>query len=221
MLADSPLSINLSHVLEGNSSGLGVVREEDESGGGLGYGSASLLPPAPQEEQMSLAAELGVESPPDTPLQEKKVERNVQIKGGALPGKGRVFFPEPKKSTSVAPSTVAKGKAKAEAPPFNTGARGRMVLEKENSDNSKSTKATKTGKISPPGPIKASTGPVESSKKAADAKPNPSTSSKAAFGAGRGRVSKAPPILAGRGGGPRRVLVDSADAPPIGKGWRG
>lgn len=216
MLADSPASISLSHVVEGDSSGHGVVREEDESDGGLGYGSASLLPPAPQEEQMSLAAELGVESPPDTPLQEKKVERNVQIKGGALPGKGRVFFPEPKKSTSIAPSTVAKGKAKAEAPPINASTRGRTVLEKENSDNSKSTKATVTGKVSPP--IKASTGPVESSKKAADAKRNASTS---ALSAGRGRVSKAPPIPAGRGGGPRRVLVDSADAPPIGKGWRG
>jgi hypothetical protein len=217
MLADSPTSINLSHVVEGDSSGLGVVREEDESGGGLGYGSASLLPPVPQEEQMSLAAELGVESPPDTPLQEKKVERNVQIKGGALPGKGRVFFPEPKKSTSIAPSTVAKGKAKAEVPKSNAGTRGRTVLEKEkeNSDNSKSTKATVTGKVSPP------TGPVESRKKAADAKPNASTSNKLAFGAGRGRVSKAPPIPAGRGGGPRRVLVDSVDAPPIGKGWRG
>ncbi|CAA7265145.1 unnamed protein product [Cyclocybe aegerita] len=214
MLADSPVTPPngfLSNTSLSPSSGpLEAVAEEPEDGG--------LGPIPPQlQRQMSLAEELGVpESPPDTPLQEKKVEANV---AAPLP-RGRVFFPEAQVKKPL--TTVEKGKAKAEP---TARARTSAVGEKENNQSLKPAKAPsgRSGKVSPVPPLSNATGAAKKVSPAGANKPAPKSVLKAppASSTAGGSRAKVPPKPSMNGGGPRRVLINSADAPPIGKGWKG
>ncbi|KAJ3506379.1 hypothetical protein NLJ89_g6903 [Agrocybe chaxingu] len=215
MLADSPVTPPngfLSNISLSPSCGpLEAVAEEPEDGG---------LGPMPQQEQrqMSLAEELGVpESPPDTPLQEKKVETNV----AAPVPRRRAFFPE---AQMKKPLTAAKkGKEKAEPA---TRARTSAVGEKENNQSLKPAKAPSgpSGKVSPVFPLSNATGATKKVSPAGANKPAPKPVLKpppALSTTGGGSRAKVPPKPSMNGGGPRRVLINSVDAPPIGKGWKG
>ncbi|KAF4611199.1 hypothetical protein D9613_007132 [Agrocybe pediades] len=258
MLNDSPLSPDgmLNASTSPSSGPLGMVSEEsleydDRYGYGYSHGKNELFPSnsppeepqhhQPQEPQMSLAQELGIsESPPDTPLQEKKPLPNAQ------PQPPRVFFRE---SSAKKPYSAAeKGKGKAVEPVARSrtstaaaAAAGKAAAagEKENNDSkgkaktkttSSSSSSNKHGKVSP-GTAGASTA---SGTSGATAKAPPGgtgkTSIKAVVKAStqsstRQRMTTKPPVPPANSGGskgPRRVLVDSADAPPmIGKGWKG
>ncbi|KAF8159368.1 Afadin and alpha-actinin-binding-domain-containing protein [Crassisporium funariophilum] len=222
MLTDSPLSpprhgSAADDSLSPTSSSLEVVSEEVEDHD-LGY---AIFPSVPQPQpQMSLAAELGVESPPDTPLQEKKVEPNVIAPVPFAMGRGRVFHADPNAKKSIAVQDKGKGKAKAESAPR---ARTSAVGEKENSSKQR-TAVGKAGKISPSmGNVgaaattrKASTNPVV--KPAVKANPAPSS---AAGLTSRTKTLTKPPVSSGNSNGPRRVLINSVDAPPIAKGRKG
>ncbi|KAG6902559.1 hypothetical protein C0995_014948 [Termitomyces sp. Mi166 len=189
-LSNSPDSSGASGSGSEDISSLDPVIEEDERIPGFEE------PVAPV--QMSLAAELGIpESPSDSPLQEKKLERNTVAKG-------RVFKPDPKQFTAQ-----QKGKTKATRVPHVAVGRGKTSagLEKENTTKAENKVSTAPPRISPPGTM--------GEKKVV--KPPPkngaSTSSRSRL------MAKLPPPPAQ--GGPRRVLVNSDEAPPIGKGWRG
>ncbi|PPQ75446.1 hypothetical protein CVT26_016220 [Gymnopilus dilepis] len=215
MLNDSPLSpprnMALSDLEDSPPSGpLEPVMEEPDDGG--------LGPAPPEEPPMSLAAELGVsESPPDTPLQERRMKPNVT----AAAPRGRVFFPEPKK-----PPTVEKGKARAKPDPAPR-ARPSGTSEKENSNQRTKRAGTKSGKVSPVlvggggGTIARKISPTNTTSVAGG---QTKTSIKAVVKASTASASNRPRLSTKpsgpSGGGPRRVPIDSADAPPIGKGWK-
>lgn len=234
MLGDSPLTPSLNMANPGNSfsptpGALETVAEElaEDDLGGYKYGSRS--PDGQQEPQMSLAAELGVESPPDTPLQEKRVEPNVVapvpvvVAPANLFNRQRVFHhPDSvagKKTNTF--SAAEKGKAKAvDVAPVNRAPRTSGLGEKENS-NSKEKKKPLGLTVNAAGPARKvlPTGkPASSSKTAGKSAvaPTPSATSAKA----RAPIKPPAPSLPG-GGGPRRVLINSADAPPMGKGWKG
>jgi hypothetical protein len=227
MLGDSPLTPSLHMANPDNSFSptLGVletVAEElaEDDLGGYKYGH--------QEPQMSLAAELGVESPPDTPLQEKRVEPNVVapvpvvVAPANLFNRQRVFHhPDSvagKKTNTF--SAAEKGKAKAvDVAPATRAPRTSALGEKENSNSKEKKKPLGlTGNAAGPARKVPPTGkPINSSKTAKSTiAPTPSAASARA----RGPIKPPASSLPG-GGGPRRVLINSADAPPIGKGWKG
>ncbi|KAF8972768.1 Afadin and alpha-actinin-binding-domain-containing protein [Flammula alnicola] len=225
MLADSPVTptnlLGSDISLSPTSGPLESVAEEPDDGG-LGYITGALNDAVhlPQEPEMSLAAELGVESPPDTPLQEKKVEPNVAPPRPIF-GRGRVFHLEP--NSKKPRSSADKGKAKAEpAPRARTSALG----EKENS-NTKKAPSGKAGRVSPALPGGNAAAPRKVSptgnagKPAPKVLPNAAPASSLAVGTSRTKPPAKPPLPPIAGGGPRRVLINSADAPPIGKGWKG
>jgi len=224
MLSDSPLSPNGSpnESTSPSSGPLEVVTEESyeyDAGYGFGYGN-ELFPskPAeepqyqqPQEPEMSLAAELGIsESPPDTPLQEKKPLPNVVPEAAPPP---RVFYRE--SSARKKPFTAAeKGKAKASEPVSRP--RTSALGEKENSNTKariKGTSSNKPDKVS--GASAAPKPPIVTAKTSIKAVVKASTQSTS--GTSRQRLTTKPPIPPAASTGPRRVLVNSADAPPIGK----
>ncbi|KAF8997917.1 Afadin and alpha-actinin-binding-domain-containing protein [Cyathus striatus] len=193
MLADSPNSPPRAITL--SSGSLGVVTEEEDNDGGLGCGNKPLFPPASQP-QMSLAAELGVESPP---LQEKKVEPNV-VKARPVPiGKSKVFHPP---QAGKKPPT-SKGKVKTDAPSMSRS-RTLGLGEKENEARKKSGKNSSSvtmSKVTPPSGIATSGKSTKT-----DVKPVGTSTH-------RVKVSTKPPVP--KGGGPRRVPIDSAEAPPL------
>jgi hypothetical protein len=208
---NSPDGMGASDTSDLSSLLLPVV-EEDENALGFEevpvFIQATSIRPQPQ---MSLAAELGVESPPESPLQEKKLEPNLANRQVATIGvktaKGRVFHPGPKRLT-------AKEKGKGKATTGTTIGPARIktsaAVEKENSTTKFSegiSSTINTLKISPPA--------LETKKIAKPPlKPVVSMSSSRARS-----VAKLPPPT--KAGGPRRVLVDSVEAPAIGKGWKG
>ncbi|KAF8075153.1 Afadin and alpha-actinin-binding-domain-containing protein [Lyophyllum atratum] len=206
MLGNSPNSPELiGPGLEDISALLQPVMEEEEHI--PGFEEPSAVPadiPLPSSPPMSLAAELGVsESPPESPLQEKKLEPNVVKRPSVTTtAKGRVFHPDPARFT-------AKEKGKAKAAPVVNAPSGRVKtsasVEKENGGTKAEGKVfTAPSRISPP-----------EIKKAAKPPPKPA----AAISTSRARLTaKLPPP--GKGG-PRRVLIDSEEAPTAIKGWRG
>lgn len=170
-----------------------------------------------QEPQMSLAAELGVsESPPESPLQERKGEPNGLPPARPSFPQGRVFFPPEKEKgkgkTKVA-SSAAGGGPSARQPTSRTSA---VSSEKEN-NNAKPRERGATGPKS---------GTAEAGSTLRKVSPTGGTKTKTATKAAppasgvmpRTKPSSKPPVA---GTGPRRVLINSADAPPIGKGWKG
>lgn len=224
MLSDSPLSPPRNSAASDNSlsptSGpLAVVLEEDNDGG---LGSENEVTPPLPEPEISLAAELGVESPPDTPLHEKKVEPNIAVNSNNGFGLGRVFHPDPK---AKKPST-AEGKGKLKEGPVP---RARTSAEGEKENNSRSNQkilVRKSGKISPAmsGGNMATTRKIsptnEPRKPVAKFAAKP-TSTTASTTISRTRTLTKPSVPPSNGGGARRVLINSVDAPPIGKGRKG
>jgi hypothetical protein len=228
MLGDSPLTpslhmANLDNSFSPAPGALETVTEElaEDDLGGYKYGH--------QEPQMSLAAELGVESPPDTPLQEKRVEPNVVapvpvvVAPANLFNRQRVFHhPDSvagKKTNTF--SAAEKGKAKAvDVAPATRAPRTSALGEKENSNSKEKKKPLGlTGNATGPARKVPPTGkPINSSKTAGKSTIAPTPS--AASAKARGPIKPPASSLPG-GGGPRRVLINSADAPPIGKGWKG
>jgi hypothetical protein len=170
-----------------------------------------------RQQPTSLAAE---ESRPESPLQEKKLEPNVDARPVADVGvgkatvKGRVFHPEPKRLSSK-----DKGKAKATEPAVNANAQSRVrtlaAVEKENSGMKLNGKVfSAPGGVSRISPPDYGAGEI---KKAPAGKPPP----KPAVGTSTSRAKLSAKLPSQSKGGPRRVLVDSVEAPAIGKGWRG
>jgi len=225
MLADSPLTpanmlLAANTSLSPTTGPLETVSEDSFEEALLGVPSG-VNPPRPQtpEPQMSLAEELGVsESPPDTPLQEKKVEPNVVA--AAPPGRGgQVFFPEVvKKQPRTTGFTAAeKGKAKAEPPGLR--AKTSALGEKENSNSRQKVFSSKAALVSAaPGTVAKKVPPATVTvKSSAKTQVKPVASSSAP----RNKALSKHPAPTIAGGGPRRVPINSADAPTLGKGWKG
>lgn len=193
------------------SSLMQPVVEEDERPSGIGEPLTFPTVYVPPHQQMSLATELGIpESPPESPLQEKKLEPNVTSRlvgagTGVITTKGRVFHLDPKRFT-----TKEKGKRKAESAVPTTHARVRTsgAIEKENSDMKPEKVFSAPTKISPPGFGGEAKKPV---------KPAPRPITSVVTSRARLAAKLPPPSKTG----PRRVPIDSAEAPPVGKGWRG
>lgn len=162
--------------------------------------------PESVESGVRLEEVLPIPMPPeDTLLKEKKVEVNVNVKKVGETEKEKRF------------TTKEKGKAKADPPLPSAAVKGRMTgaVEKENQVKSK------TSRISP----LSSSGYVPAGlnsrvKTTVASKPAPAKVVKV--------VPKSSDVLAKVGtklapgkGGPRRVPIDSAEAAPVGPGWRG
>ncbi|KAF9530341.1 Afadin and alpha-actinin-binding-domain-containing protein [Crepidotus variabilis] len=197
MLTDSPPMIPEDTSLSPTS-----IPVEGNSGDSFERAVMGILPPSVMQlqEPMTLATELGVsESSSDTPMQEQKVERNVK--------NSRVFQPNPNIKPGQFTKTATNDKGKAKAEPVSR-AKVSGVKEKENSSKriiGGKASMTSTGpaarKMSPP-LVKLVAKTSNTTKlTAVTTKPKP--------------VAKPPSI-----GGPRRVQIDSADAPVIGKARR-
>ncbi|KAF5373288.1 hypothetical protein D9615_007377 [Tricholomella constricta] len=204
MLGNSPNSPNTIGAISEDISGLPQPVEDECVSGFEEPLTVHANPPQPTSALMSLAAELGVsESPPESPLQEKKLEPNVVVRPVVTTtAKGRVFHPDPERFT-------AKEKGKAKAQPVVNAPSGRVKtsagVEKENSGMKSQRVFTAPPRIS---------GTTSETRKVVKPPPKPIDSSSSS----RARlVAKLPPP--GKGG-PRRVLVNSEEA-PVGKGWRG
>ncbi|KDQ26523.1 hypothetical protein PLEOSDRAFT_159560 [Pleurotus ostreatus PC15] len=229
-LADSPGSPTSpgQAISSSDSSGqLGVVVEEDEED--------DLFPridPAPQP-QMSLAAELGIaesdEEEEKTRMGRESPLMDMQVDSHPPTKKKVALHPNPQRSR------VDKGKGVATV----TTTRRTVEKEKENKNTAESSKARlKDKKRAPAGPpgtdTERPTKVVKVTKstpgvsrpdivKKVAAKPSGSTSartnaadSKKASSSSR-TVSQVRPVAGGRSTGPRRVLIDSAEAPPMAK----
>jgi hypothetical protein len=209
---------------------------------GRGLSTEDLLPSP--EPAMTLAQELGItESPPETPLQEKKSVPNLvpNKSNGPTTGKGRVLFPDPNaKKPAAKPSAVAttgmsareKGKMRAaEASAARAGAKMaggarpvRAALgsgEKENSGNTAPLKVSSVFKAPPPpGAASATTkkGPSPMSSTAAPGSGKPARPPSASSKPIRPPSSRTS-MAGGKSttGGPRRVPIDSEEAPPVAK----
>ncbi|KAF9466164.1 Afadin and alpha-actinin-binding-domain-containing protein [Collybia nuda] len=189
------------------SSLLQPVTEEDEID--LGFGQ---IPTYSQEPQVFLAAELGIASAPESPLQEKKLEPNVTTRKittavEVKTAKGRVMYTDSNRFTA---KEKGKGKATTETANAQTRIKTSAAVEKENTAKSSKGSTTKS-RVSPPG--------LEITEMKKVAKP-PSKPSAGVTGSRARLLAKLPPPSK-TGGGPRRVLVDSVEAPIIGKGWKG
>ncbi|EAU90393.2 hypothetical protein CC1G_00777 [Coprinopsis cinerea okayama7 len=211
MLADTPPGVP-------ELPELSIVSEEEDVLGGADSDSPVSEPP------LTLAQELGVsESPPDVPLQERK-EANVAQAPTRTTMKGRALFPDARKP---AVSTRDKGKSRAGTATFATSSTTQRktsgTLEKENDRDAKKGKGG-GGKISPvfkAPSTKESTSRSSAGKTAGaskTAKPTASSAAKASA-AGSVRTSSAKP-MSSVGGGPRRVMLDSAEAPPVARSRR-
>ncbi|KAF9474824.1 hypothetical protein BDN70DRAFT_884425 [Pholiota conissans] len=213
MLADSPLTPSNGPTVDidvsPTSGPLESVPEElDEDDGGLGFITNVPIVYQPSQARMS-ATELGIDSPPETPLQERKVEPNVGVPSIAQPvfGRAPVFHPDP--NAKKGPIAAEKGKARA----VDHGPRARTsaVSEKENKDKPPLGKSSKTVNAIAPAARKMSTAPR------ATVKPTPAVSTTVTTSR-TSRPPIKPPVPMAAGVGPRRVLINSADAPVIAKG---
>ena len=189
---------------------LEVLREEDEDEGGFG-GEEEESPVGPEVSEVPAPAS-EADKDGESPLREKKVEPNVAAPAAATT-KGKVFLPEPKRFTAK-----EKGKGKAEPPAVaSSRVRSAGAVEKEN--NVKGAGGSKVFSVQ-------------------HAVGSSSRVSLSLGGAGVGESKKGAKVVGGSGsgistsrarlmaklpppgkGGPRRVLVDSAEAPPVGRGW--
>ena len=212
MLSDSPLSPPRNKAVSDDSLSptlgpLAVVLEEPVSDEG-GLGSETEVIQALPEPKMSLAAELGVESPPEN---EKKAGPNLN--NGLR--RARVFHPDPNTKN---PRIQGKGKEKVKEDPI-TRPRSSAEAEKENNSRpNQKVLAGKSGKISPAmsgGNIAPPSEPRKPAKSVAKSIPTAST---VTF---RAKTFTKPSVPPSNSGGARRVLITSADAPHIGKTRKG
>lgn len=232
-LADSPGSpTSPVQVISGSDSSgqLGVVMEEDEED--------DLFPridPTPQPP-MSLAAELGI-------AESDEEEENLRMgRESPLMDMQVDSHPPTKKKVSLHPNNpqrprLDKGKGVATA----TTTRRTVEKEKENKNTAESSKARlKDKKRAPVGPPGADTERPTKVVKVTKSTPTVSrpdivkkvAARPAGSGSGSARtnttdskkapstsrtVSQVRPVAGGRSTGPRRVLIDSAEAPPMAK----
>ncbi|KAG7445122.1 uncharacterized protein BT62DRAFT_970370 [Guyanagaster necrorhizus] len=199
-LGSSPTSPNGNFEHSSSPGGLEALPEEDEQA----------LFQTPQEPVMSLAQELGVsESPPEperpqSPLGNKQARLSTVDIGRAnqkvnisVTRKGRIIQPEPKRLTAQ-----DKGKGKADGARPGVGTKGQPGMgEKENN-----AVIRVRARRAPPSSIKA---PAPGTK--------PTVKLATSTVASRGRVIPKIPMASKSIGGPRRVPINSAEAPPIGK----
>ncbi|KJA23480.1 hypothetical protein HYPSUDRAFT_137499 [Hypholoma sublateritium FD-334 SS-4] len=215
MLADSPLTPasgpTPDTVLSPTSGPLEAVAEEDEEDGGLAYIATALDYKAshPTRDTRMSATELGMESPPDTPLQEKKVASVNVAPPPVFAMRGKVFHPEPGAGAKRPLSAADKGKGRATEPV--AWGRSSGVGEKENSSAKR-----RSAKASPSNAAPVVRKAVSTTGKPVFRAPAPTATSNVTSRS-RPVVKPGPPVA----GGARRVLVTSADAPPIVKGRRG
>lgn len=214
MLGNSPSS--LDGLTDGDSdvSNLQPVVEEDEAA--LGFEEIPKVPVPVCPLQSSLAAQLSVEFPPESPLQEKKLEPNVgarlsaDVDAAKVTATGRVFHPDPKRL-----SANEKGKPKATSMNAQSRVRTMAAVEKENTNMKPGGKVFSApsggSKISP------SCSGAGGIKKAAAVK----QSAPPTGGTSASRARLTAKLLPQNKGGPRRVLVDSIEAPMISRGWKG
>lgn len=183
---------------------------------------------AEDDEEESLAAQLGVpESPPQTtkaPLREKRSSNGARppSRGATAPSskpsssstaKGRVLLSEARKKPAQTPATATSSSTAIKTKPSTVPNRKAVgSMEKEN-EVKKIAGGKETGKRSPvfkppPAPTSA-TAASGSGRPASSAKPS---GAKAGVGSAWPSSSKAMPPA---GGGPRRVLIDSSEAPVV------
>jgi hypothetical protein len=177
------------------STALEALLEADEGGPAL---VDALFPEVPPVRQMTLAEELGVsESPPESP------EAQAQA---SVPVPGRVFSREPSNPRFTAQE---KGKGRvAEVP----GARGAKAAgEKENGGGRLKRKLVGLPKVSP------LSGAGDGGGVTKKARVQASVVGKSGS---QTRVMAKLPAPSATKIGPRRVLVDSTEAPSA-RGWRG
>ena len=157
-----------------------------------------------------------------TPL-ESNIAVNANPTGNNGLGKGQVFHPDP--NAKKPPTVQGKGKGKTKEDPIP---RPRSSAEAEKENNSKPNQKVlvgKSGKISPAMSgrnIAAATrkiSPTNEPRKAVAKSTAKSTSTIAAVSTTTTRIktSTKPPVP----GRARRVLMDSVDAPPMGKARKG
>ncbi|KDQ61460.1 hypothetical protein JAAARDRAFT_45107 [Jaapia argillacea MUCL 33604] len=199
MLADTPPS---AASLSPASTPLGVLTEEDEEEEqDVGPPAAAIGGGVDAQRQKSLAEELGVDSTDDddSPLREKKVPHNVDSRSKAGPiGHNRFTAKE-------------KGKGRADPQGVTTRSRTTAAIEKENHVKRSKTRAVASSSSSTVTKI---SGPVVASGRITKSVAKPPAPS--ATGGSR-PIPKLPP---GKGGA-RRVPIDSAEAAPVGRGWKG
>lgn len=219
MLSDSPLSPPRNSAASDDSLSpvprpLAIVLEKtDDDGLGL---KNEVAQPQP-EPMMSLAAELGIESP-DSPLNEKVAPNIVANPKNGLRSQ-RVFHLDP--NAKKLPAAQGKGKA-------NPIPRSRTSAEGEKENNSRLNQKAlvgKSGKISPAmngGNIGVTRkiSPTNEPRKAV-AKSAVKPVSTVSTTTSRTKTFANPSVPPSNGGGARRVLINSVDAPPIGKGRKG
>ncbi|KAJ7140290.1 Afadin and alpha-actinin-binding-domain-containing protein [Mycena crocata] len=200
MLGNSPATPAEDADLDvGNiSTPLEALLEEDESNPGLVDALFPEVPPAPVR-QPTLAEELGVsESPPESPEAAPPVASSLGM------GHGRVFSREPARFS-------AQEKGKGRAPETARGAK--TVGEKENGEARIRRKMVGLPKVS--------LGPADGGVKKLKAQGAGAPGDAVGKPGARARVMAKLPAPSGAKTGPRRVLVDSAEAPAVGRGWRG
>ncbi|KAJ7931686.1 Afadin and alpha-actinin-binding-domain-containing protein [Mycena leptocephala] len=184
---------------------LEALLEEDEGGMALVDALFPEMPPPPVR-QPTLAEELGVsESPPESPEASASAPMAAPILGSRG---GRVFSREPERFTA---QQKGKGRVLEAAGVRGTKAAG----EKENGEAGIRRKMVGLPKVSPP---LDSTSGVGGVKVKAQGGAAGNTIGKPGS---RARVMAKLPAPSTAKTGPRRVLVDSAEAPAIGRGWRG
>jgi hypothetical protein len=184
---------------------LEALLEEDEGGMALVDALFPEMPPPPVR-QPTLAEELGVsESPPESPEASAPARASGPVVGSLG---GRVFSREPERFTA---QQKGKGRVLEIA-----GVRGtKAAREKENGEAGIRRKMVGLPKVSPPLGSAGSAGGVKA--KAQGGAPGNTIGKPGS----RARVMAKLPAPSTAKTGPRRVLVDSAEAPAIGRGWRG
>jgi len=155
----------------------------------------------------NIAAELGVE---EIPLREKKVESNVN-------DKTKRVDPDAKRFTAK-----EKGKGKADPLPTITTTRNRATgaVEKENQVKAKGIRTLSSSSVGSASSGTALNPKVKAATASANEKRTIKPATKPVFSAIPGTTMVGMKLPPGKGGA-RRVPIDSAEAAPVGPGWRG
>ena len=171
--------------------------------------SGTLLEDLAEEEEHSPV----FKKPPgkeESALREKKVEMNVNVKT-------QIVDPEAKRFT-----TKEKGKGKADPLPGTTTMKNRAagVVEKENQVKAKGTRTMSSSSSRSVSPGLGSNAKTKVGNVPTDDKKAGKPVAKAASAAFSGSTRAGMKLPPGKGGA-RRVPIDSAEAAPVGPGWRG
>ncbi|KAJ7224081.1 Afadin and alpha-actinin-binding-domain-containing protein [Mycena pura] len=203
MLSNSPATPGGNGNIVGGelSTPLGALPEENEEDGALT--PDELFPAVPLAREPTLAEELGVsESPPESPA---AAPAFPPVAGSLGAGRGSVFTRDPARFTAL-----EKGKGRTMEAVRGAGARAGTVAggEKENGARIRRKMV---------GLPKVSMGASGS----AQGKTQGSLGGTGKTGSRARVMAKLPASTTAKTTGPRRVLVDSAEAPTAGRGLRG